>query len=99
MNALVLFAASLLGNAEDLGIPKKTADVAGLKGILDVIYMIAGVVAVIIMIVAAISYVTSSGDANKVKKAKDTIVYALIGLFLVIFAFTLTAYIAGVAEK
>ena len=99
MNSLKLFAAGLLGEADKLGIPTKTANAAGLKSILDVIYMIAGVIAVIVMIVAAISYVTSSGDANKVKKAKDTIVYALIGLFLVIFAFTLTAYIAGVAEK
>ena len=51
----------------------------------------------IVMIVAGISYATSGGDSGKVTKAKNTIVYAVIGLVVVIIAFSLTTWIARLA--
>lgn len=44
---------------------------------------IAGVVSVIFVVTGAIGYITSSGDAGKLQKAKNTIIYALIGLAVV----------------
>ena len=44
---------------------------------------IAGVVAVIFVVIGGISYTTSAGDPNKLQKAKQTILYALIGLAIV----------------
>ena len=38
------------------------------------------IIAVVVMIIGGITYMTSSGDAGKVKKAKDTILYGIIGL-------------------
>lgn len=54
---------------------------------------VAAVVAIIVIIVAGISYATSAGDAGKVAKAKNAILYAAIGLVVVIVAFTLTNFI------
>lgn len=47
---------------------------------------IAGIAAFIIMIIGGIMYLLSGGDASKVTAAKDTILYAAIGLVVVIFA-------------
>jgi hypothetical protein len=41
---------------------------------------------VIFIIIGGIRYATSGGDSDKVKKAKDTLLYALIGLGISLLA-------------
>ena len=48
--------------------------------ILNVIIGLLSVVCVIVIVIGGVQYMTSTGDAGKVKKAKDTIMYAIIGL-------------------
>lgn len=55
----------------------------------------AGLIAVVAIIIGAINYTTSSGDASKLKKAKDTIIYALVGLIIAALAFGLVNMVAG----
>jgi hypothetical protein len=50
------------------------------------IAFIAGIAAVIIITIGGIMYALSGGDAGKVSAAKNTILYAAIGLVVVIFA-------------
>ena len=58
---------------------------------------ILGLVCVVVMIIGGINYMTSAGDAGKVKKGKDTILYGLIGLVICVLAFALVNWvIAGV---
>lgn len=45
---------------------------------------IAGIASVIIIIVAGIMYVTSGGDPGKISNAKDAVIYALVGLAVVV---------------
>ena len=52
-----------------------------------------GLVCVIIIIIGGINYMTSSGDAGKVKKAKDTILYGVIGMVICVLAFAITTFI------
>ena len=52
-----------------------------------------GIVAVIVIIIGGVSYMTSTGDAGKVKKAKDTILYGVIGLFICVLAFAIVNFV------
>ena len=52
-----------------------------------------GLVAVVIIIIGGVQYMTSSGDAGKVKKAKDTILYGIIGLVICILAFAIVNFV------
>ena len=52
-----------------------------------------GLVAVVVIIVGGILYMTSSGDAGKVKKAKDTILYGVIGLVICVLAFAIVNFV------
>lgn len=54
---------------------------------------IAGVAAIIIMIVAGIMYVISGGDSSKIAAAKNTFLYALIGLVVVVAAQTIIVFV------
>lgn len=48
-----------------------------------------GVIAVIMLIWGGIKYATSAGDSNKVTAAKNTIMYAIIGLAVAVLAFAI----------
>lgn len=61
--------------------------------ILNGVIAVAGVIAVIFVIVGGVQYMTSSGDANKVKKAKDTILYAIIGLIVCVLSFAIVNFV------
>ena len=55
----------------------------------------AGIVAAIFIVYGGISYITSSGDSGKLQKAKQTILYALIGLVICALAEIITAFVSS----
>lgn len=61
--------------------------------IINAIIGVLGLVCVVIMIIGGVQYMTSSGDAGKVKKAKDTILYGLIGLVICVLAFAIVNFV------
>ena len=67
--------------------------VKDVTNILQAIIAALGLVSVAVMIIGGVNYVTSSGDAGKVKKAKDTILYGLIGLIVAALAFALVQFV------
>lgn len=70
----------------DLKLPKPGTSSAQIQAVLSLVFKIAGAVAVIVIIVAGISYIVSAGDPQRTAKAKDAILYAIIGLFVAILA-------------
>lgn len=54
--------------------------------VINLFSLIVGVVSVIMIIVGGFKYITSGGDSGKVTSAKDTILYAVVGLIVVAFA-------------
>lgn len=64
-----------------------------LSGIINVIIGVVGFVAVVVVILGGVQYTTSAGDAGKVKKAKDTIMYGVIGLVVAILAFAIVNFV------
>ena len=59
----------------------------------DVFLTAAGLIAVIFLVLGGIRYITSTGDSSRIKAAKDTILYAIIGLIVVILAFPIAGYV------
>ena len=63
--------------------------------IINVVIGILGLVCVVVMIIGGVNYMTSSGDTGKVKKAKDTILYGVIGLVVCALAFAIVNWVVG----
>lgn len=63
--------------------------------IINVVIGFVGLVAVVVIILGGISYTTSAGDPGKVKKAKDTILYGIIGLVVAVLAFAIVNFVIG----
>lgn len=75
------------GSAEDL--PDR------IKTIVNILLFLLGAIAVIMIIIGGIRYSTSNGDAGSVKGAKDTILYAVIGLVVAILAYAIVNFVLG----
>ena len=69
---------------------------SALQIIITSIIAILGLVAVVYIIVGGVRLMTSTGDPGKVTKAKQTILYALIGLAIVALAELITAFVSNI---
>jgi uncharacterized membrane protein YuzA (DUF378 family) len=71
--------------------------VTGTNGVLAkatrLISYLAGISAIILLVIAGIQYITSQGDAGGVSAAKKTVIYALVGLFVVVVAQSIVVFV------
>ena len=65
------------------------------KLIINLFSWVVGVVAVIMIIYGGFQYITAAGDTTKVGNAKNTILYALIGLVIVALAQVIVRFVLG----
>lgn len=63
--------------------------------IINVFSVVVGIVAVIMIIIGGFRYIVSGGDSGKVGDAKNTILYALIGLVIVALAQFIVRFVLG----
>lgn len=64
--------------------------------IINLMLFIVGVLAIFMMIYGGIRYVLSGGDNNKVKDAKNTILYAIVGLIVAILGYAIVNWVVSV---
>lgn len=56
------------------------------KKVVNLISIIVGIISIIFIIYGGFRYITSGGDSGKVGNAKNTLIYAVIGLIVVALA-------------
>jgi len=61
--------------------------------IINIFSVVVGVIAVIFIIIGGIKYVTSGGEATNITAAKNTIMYAIVGLVVVALAQILVRFV------
>jgi hypothetical protein len=70
-----------------------------LQYIAGTVIAISGSVALVFIIIGGIHYMTANGDPGKLKKAKETILYASIGLVIAGLAFAIVNWVIGLLPK
>jgi Type IV secretion system pilin len=63
--------------------------------VVNTLLFILGAVAVIMVIIGGFMYTVSGGDAGAVGKAKNTILYAVIGLVVAFLAYAIVNWVLG----
>ena len=66
---------------------------SGANGLAKAAFFGAAILAVIVIIIGGINYTMSQGDPGKTKKAKDTILYGVIGLIVALAAFAIVHFV------
>ena len=64
-----------------------------MSNVLNILSFIAGIIAVIMLIIAGIKFITSQGDPGKVSEARQAIIYAVIGIVIVVLAQTIVFFV------
>jgi uncharacterized membrane protein YidH (DUF202 family) len=67
-----------------------------LQGVLSTVFLAAGGLALVFIAVGGLRYVISQGDPQKVQQAKESIIYALVGLVVSVSAFAIVSFVYGV---
>lgn len=74
-------------------------DLFGVSGtfstITNVLLFIIGAIAVIMIVIGGLRYVISGGDSNQVTAAKNTILYAIVGIIVAILAYAVVNFVIG----
>lgn len=79
-------AASLFGEGGQGGI---------FRTITNVMLFLIGAISVIMLIIGGIRYVVSGGDSTAVQNAKNTILYAIVGVVVAILAYAVVNFVVG----
>ena len=64
-----------------------------IKTIVEVLLTVVGAISIIMIVIGGILFALSSGDAQKAAKARSTILYAVVGLIVSIFASAIVNFV------
>lgn len=69
------------------------------RNVINVVLGILGVVAVVVIIMGGFSFLTSQGDAGKVMKGRNTIIWGIVGLVVAFSAFAIVNFVLGAVSS
>lgn len=77
------------------GLPRAAADTPHIQSILNIAFAIIGGLAVLMIVVSGLRYILSAGDPQRMSKAKNGVIYALVGLVVAITAEAIVAFVGN----
>ncbi len=80
------------GGGCSTGLPTVQASDANLTALMQLVFGIIGAVAIIVIIIGALNMSMAEGDAGKVAKARQTVIFALVGLAIAVSAEAIIAF-------
>ena len=85
---------------EEFKLPGSTTTVEqGFGNVITLLTTIAGLLVVVFLIWGGLQFVISDGDPKRIQNAKNTLLYAIVGLVLVIAAFAIESFITTNVSK
>jgi len=66
---------------------------ATIKATINILLFVIGISAVIVVVIAGLRMVNSNGDTQAVSKARNAIIYALVGLVIAALAYALVNFV------
>ncbi|NTW61891.1 hypothetical protein HGB25_00525 [Candidatus Saccharibacteria bacterium] len=64
-----------------------------IKNLVNTLLYVLGAVSVIVIILSGVFYVTSGGDSNLITRAKNTLIYAVVGLIVALLAYAIVNFV------
>lgn len=80
-------------SADEVNLPRAAADPAFLQKALQLLFGVVGALTLIFIILSALKLVVSQGDSQAVAKTRQSIIYAAIGLIIVISAELIVTFV------
>lgn len=94
MYMLLLLTQTIL-DKDTVNLPAVTADQSTVVVILNLVWKILGMLSVLFVAIGGFKYTVSAGDSNQINSAKNTILYAVIGLVISLLVYTIVNFVLG----
>ncbi len=65
-----------------------------IMNLIQVVLAMIGLIAVVVLVYGGIMFVTSTGDTSKVQKAKNIVIYAIVGIVAASLAFAIVHFVS-----
>jgi hypothetical protein len=75
------------------GLPGVGATPAELQTVLQIVFGIAAVISVLFVVIGGFQFVLSQGSSENTNKARETIIYALVGLVISLSAESIVSFV------
>lgn len=76
-------------------IPQTAANQDHLQAIINIVFGVLGSVAVLVITIAGFRFVLHQGDPGDTVKARNAIVYAIVGLVVALSAWVIVSFVIG----
>lgn len=76
-------------------IPKVTVGDNTIAAALNATFIAVGAISMLFLLIGAVRYVTSNGDQSQITQAKNTLLYAVVGIVVSLSAFTIVQFALG----
>jgi hypothetical protein len=76
-------------------LPQTPADAASIQNVLGIAFGVIGAFALLMITVSGLRYVLSAGDPEKIARAKNGIIYSLVGIGVAVSAEAIVLFVAG----
>lgn len=76
-------------------LPRADASKSTITTVIQYVLMVAGSIALLIIVIGAFQYTISRGDPAATAKARNTIIYAIVGLVITMTAYSIVTFVLG----
>ena len=83
------------GSDADVDTSDKGTFRSTLQKIINILLFIIGIIAVIVIVVSGIQYATSGGNADQASRAKNGIIFAVVGIIVAVMAYAIVGFVIG----
>jgi hypothetical protein len=80
------------GGSCSTGLPSINAGRPEIRQVLTIVFGVAALISVLMIIIGALGFVTSGGSAENVRKARETLIFAVVGLVISLSAEAIVAF-------
>lgn len=64
-----------------------------IESVINILSYVVGIIAVIMLIIGGIKFVTSQGDSSSTNSARNTVIYAVVGIIVVVLAQAIVRFV------
>lgn len=75
-------------------LPKATIE-GNFNTVVSIVFVLAALLSILFIVIGGIKYTISAGDSSGIQKAKNTILYAIVGLVVTLSAYTILNFVTG----
>ncbi len=93
MTKLLSYLAQVNVPRQDVKLPQPDFTDASLRGILQIVFGLIGAGTLIILIIQGIKFSVALGDSSQTAKARNSIIYAAVGLAISVLAFSIVSLV------